>query len=189
MRYPKQKILASSLDWYMEINGIWIQGVSLGGVIPDQVDDVRNLPLLQALCSIMPDVSPREQIELNESIIRQRHNRHLEIVQRINGEAGETIFQETDNDYDSFRERYAEMFINAAQKGFYSYARTDIDNPLDPSYFLIAKPTEEAARELSDNMQRRLSEEIYITIQRYMASVKINDSNIPAPAFSEALKL
>lgn len=189
MRLSKQKIFATSIDWYMEVNGRWVQGISLGGMFPEQVNDALYLPLFQALCSIMPDNIPQEQVAINETLIRQRYNRHIELAHSINRISGSLVFAEEDLEYDNFKNRYSELFIRAAQKGFYSYARINIDDPHDHTYMLIASPTEDSANKLVDNMQRKLSDAIYIEIKQYLNSIKITNTHIPAPSFAEALRL
>lgn len=188
MKFSKQKLFASSIDWYMLINGRWVQGVSLGGFIPDSVDDSTNLPLLQSLCSSMPDILTPDEVETNDNLIRQRFLRHTEIINTINQNLEEPLFSDNEFVFDNFKNRYTEFFVDAARKGFYSYARYDVDDPQSTDYRLIACPTSDASRQLNENLQRRLSEVLIPELNSFLENIVINNDNIPTPSFDLSLR-
>lgn len=158
MRYNKQKIFSSSIDWFIFDYNCWIHGASMGGLLPDNTDDRDLLPQFQAICSTLPELMSREDVTINDEIIELRFRRHLDLLERIkaNSEENVAIFTDEERDFNSFKNRYCELFIDMAAKGFYSYARINIDNPLDNSYHLIASPSSDAATELRNNMDEYL---------------------------------
>lgn len=158
MRFNKQKIFSSSIDWFIFDYNYWIHGASMGGFLPDNTDDRNLLPQFQAICSTMPELMNREDVTINEAPIELRFRRHLDLLDRIqaDSEEDEYIFLDEERNFDFFKNRYCELFIDMAARGFYSYARIDIDNPLESSYHLIASPSTDAATELKNKMNEYL---------------------------------
>lgn len=156
MRYRKNYILSHSIDWFAKIGNSWAHCASLGGLIPDSADDVTNLRQLQALMNLVPDFT--ENCEINEAFIEQRYQRHLRLLNQHNERVQNGIHDGLSNEYqlieesslEEFQADYIELFESYARKGIYSFARYDIDQIENPETALIAKPTEDAAKQLND---------------------------------------
>lgn len=158
MKYDKQKLFSSSIDWFVFDYNCWIHGASMGGVLPDNTDDRNLLPQFQAICSTMPELMDRDDVIINEAPVEMRFRRHLDLLDRIqaDSEENENIFLNEERSFDFFKKRYCELFVDMAARGFYSYARIDIDNPFENTYHLIASPSTDAATELKNKMNEYL---------------------------------
>lgn len=156
MRYRKNYLLSHSIDWYAKIGNSWTHCLSLGGLLPDKVDDITNLRQLQALINLVPDFT--ESSEINEAFIEHRYQRHKRMVslhnERIeygirNGLVNDNQLIEEES-LEEFKAGYVENFVSYARKGLCSFARYDIDQFENPSTALIVKPSENAAKQLND---------------------------------------
>ena len=112
--YTESEIHTRDIDWFFAINGIYVHVASAGGDIPNIVNDRSVLRPSQRVAEALDDINTDEEVHVNEAFLR-RMNVNLE--------------------------HYLPSFIRMAKKGFYSFDRTNVDNPEDDHYHLVAWPT------------------------------------------------
>ena len=117
MRYTDAYLINHDIDWFCIVNGVYIHVASAGGQLPSQINDDERLKNAQYQVEQLPDIYSDEEIEYNEAAISN-----------VLG-----------NDAKS-RAQYIESFTAMARKGFASFDRTNIANPLDNHYHLVCKP-------------------------------------------------
>lgn len=142
-------MLSHDIDWFCKVNDKWISCATLGGMLPDFVDNDKMLPYFQTLCYEIPE-SKEDYIECNERLLQERYQRHCEKYAHLRQNALE-YNQEIDEviSFDTFKQNYISSFVDMAKRGFYAYARVNIDDVSDDKYYLIAKPTKDSSVALS----------------------------------------
>lgn len=139
------------IDWYACVNHKWIYASSMGGLLPNKINNNTYLPLLQAICYNLPDLVDEDKIIVNNDLISKRYERAIRVYREyyIQNDNLLNRFLE-DFTLDSFSRAYTAEFISMARKGFISYIRENIDDPLDNNYIMVAEPSEEISVKLSD---------------------------------------
>lgn len=87
---------------------------SAGGNIPNFINNYSVLRPSQRAAEALVDINTDDEIHINEAFLRGM-NVNLE--------------------------HYLPSFVRMAKKGFYSFDRTNVDNPEDDHYHLVAWPT------------------------------------------------
>lgn len=158
MSYNKNYLFTHNIDWYACINGTWIYAASRGGLLPGIADNDSILPKLQGICSNLPNLVNKEEIIINKELIKLRYQRATEFYRLRFGDnsINNQNFQNFLREYniEIFSERFSELFVEMASKGFYSFVRLDIDNPFSNEYKLVAYPKNGTPTNLSDIIQR-----------------------------------
>lgn len=113
-KYTESEIHTRDIDWFCAINGVYVHVASAGGDIPNFINDRMVLRPSQRAAEALEDINTDEEIHINEAYLRGM-NVNLE--------------------------HYLPSFVRMAKKGLYSFDRTDIDNPNDGNYHLVAWPT------------------------------------------------
>lgn len=112
--YSASEIHTRDIDWFCAINGIYVHVASAGGDIPNFINDRRVLRPSQRAAEALEDINTDEEVHINETFLR---GMNVDL------------------------EHYLPSFVYMAKKGFYSFDRTNIDNPNDGHYHLVAWPT------------------------------------------------
>ncbi len=112
--YTESEVHTRDIDWFCAINGVYVHIASAGGRIPDLLNNRRVLRPIQRAVETLEDINTVEEVHLNEDALRR---------------------------IDVNREYYLPSFLRMARKGFYSFDRTNIGNPEDNHYHLVAWPT------------------------------------------------
>ena len=118
MKYSDIYLVNHDVDWFSLVNGVYIHVASAGGVIPDFVNDDEQLRIVQHQVEMLPFIYGEDEIEFNDVAI-----------QNVLGDNNSRA-----------RLSYIESFKVMAQKGFFSYDRTNIGEPLDNRYHLVCRP-------------------------------------------------
>lgn len=125
MAYTDIEIYTRDIDWFVyDTSNIHIHVASAGGILPYmiRINDEQNEQNLELVNSLQ-DIYSEKEIEINRNI--------LELAQ----------IKEQDLQF------YLRDFISMAQKGFYSFDKTNINKPEDTIYHLVAKPRGNAKME------------------------------------------
>ena len=112
--YTESEVHTRDIDWFCAINGIYVHIASAGGRIPNLINDRRVLRTIQREVETLEDINTGEEIHIN-----------ADALDRIGVN----------------REDYLPSFLRMAKKGFYSFDRTNIYDPEDNLYHLVAWPT------------------------------------------------
>lgn len=113
-RYTESEIYTRDIDWFCAINGVYVHVASAGGDIPNFINDFGVLRPGQRAAEALEDINTDDEVHINEAFLRGM-NVNLE--------------------------HYLPSFIRMAKKGFYSFDRTNVDNPEDDHYHLVAWPS------------------------------------------------
>ena len=158
MSYNKNYLFTHNIDWYACINGTWTYAASRGGLLPGIADNDSILPKLQGICSNLPNLVNKEEIIINKDLIKIRYQRATEFYRlrfgdnQINNQNFQDFLREYN--FEIFSERFSELFVEMASKGFYSFVRLDIDDPFSNEYKLVAYPKNGTPTNLSDIILR-----------------------------------
>lgn len=112
--YTESEIHTRDIDWFCAINGIYVHVASAGGNIPNFINNYSVLRPSQRAAEALVDINTDDEIHINEAFLRGM-NVNLE--------------------------HYLPSFVRMAKKGLYSFDRTNVDNPEDDHYHLVAWPT------------------------------------------------
>lgn len=112
--YTESEIHTRDIDWFCAINGIYVHVASAGGNIPNFINNYSVLRPSQRAAEALVDINTDDEIHINEAFLRGK-NVNLE--------------------------HYLPSFVRMAKRGFYSFDRTNVDNPEDDHYHLVAWPT------------------------------------------------
>ena len=112
--YTESEIHTRDIDCFCAINGIYVHVASAGGNIPNFINNYSVLRPSQRAAEALVDINTDDEIHINEAFLRGM-NVNLE--------------------------HYLPSFVRMAKKGFYSFDRTNVDNPEDDHYHLVAWPT------------------------------------------------
>ena len=112
--YTESEIHTRDIDWFCAINGIYVHVASAGGNIPNFINNYSVHRPSQRAAEALVDINTDDEIHINEAFLRGM-NVNLE--------------------------HYLPSFVRMAKKGFYSFDRTNVDNPEDDHYHLVAWPT------------------------------------------------
>ncbi len=118
MRYSEIYLTNHDIDWFCNVNGIFIHVASAGGRIPDQINDDESLRKIQNKVELLEDIYTDDEIVYNEAAITN--------VLGVNNAKG--------------RAQYIESFTAMARKGFASFDRTNIADSDDKQYHLVCMP-------------------------------------------------
>lgn len=153
MPYLKNYMTAHDIDWYACINGKWIVASSMGGLLPEKINNDSFLPILQTISYNLPFLTDKEEIFLNEELIRQRFERARRIYREYyaNNEEMLELFLEHYT-YEYFRHSYSAEFIEMARRGFITFIRFNIDDISDNRYTFVAKPSDNISEILKNTM-------------------------------------
>lgn len=125
MAYSNIEIYTTDIDWFVfDSNNVYIHAASAGSVLPELIR-VNN-----------------EQNEQNFLLVSSLEKRYFEREYEINPNIIE-LAQIKEQDL----QLYLRDFVAMAQKGFYSFDKTNINNPEDTIYHLVAKPQGNAKME------------------------------------------
>ena len=133
MKLKKNYINTRDLDWFACVNGVYIHVASAGGELPDLVNDIERLRAIQQEVSERPNVYEENEIDLNEQFIKEKLQ---ENVRRLKEYGLENVAYDEDEDFQDYITTFAAM----ARKGFYSFDRTNVTDPTDNQYHLVAYP-------------------------------------------------
>lgn len=113
-KYTESEIHTRDIDWFCAINGVYVHVASAGGDIHRIINDRNVLRPCQRAVEALEDINTDEEVHINDAFLR-RMNVNLE--------------------------SYLPSFVRMAKKGFYSFDRTNINDPDDDHYHLVAWPT------------------------------------------------
>lgn len=111
--YSTGVIRIRDIDWFCRVNGVYVHVASAGGSIPNMINDYDVLRPSQRTVAGLDDINNDGEVYINEAFLN---------------ELG------VNNKY------YRQSFVNMAKKGFFSFDRTNIGNPTDDHYHLVAWP-------------------------------------------------
>lgn len=120
MKYRKEYLKTRDIDWFCNINNVWIHVASAGGNLPDIVNDSTKNRDIQFLVAQLPDIHNIEDINVNEKNLAQR-------------------FSQVEN-IEEARNNYLLTFVAMAKKGFVSFDRTNLSEQEDNHYHIVAWP-------------------------------------------------
>lgn len=168
MPYRKRYMSSHDIDWYACVNHRWIYASSMGGLLPNKINNDTYLPLLQAICYNLPDLVDEDKISVNTDLIDRRYERAIKVYREyyIQNDVLLNRFLE-EFTLDAFSRAYTAEFISMARKGFISCIRENIDDPLDNNYIIVAEPSEELSVKLSNFFNSPLPE--WINNERFKA--------------------
>lgn len=137
----KKEYLNIDIDYILNINNFNIHVASAGGKIPDIINQNReqNNDLIEKVKK-MPYIFSIDEIILNKNIpeILRLYDQIDFIRTTLNACR---IKHTEENMIDIYLNKiYGYSFINYARKGFYSFDRTNINNPDNNQYHLVAYP-------------------------------------------------
>ena len=145
MKIRKDFFATRDIDWFCLVNGVPLHAASAGGVIlPDLVNDTQKLRDSQYIAYNLPDTY--ENVFINSNLIRRKllagdelknHNEEDNTYVEYDG----PIFEEL-----SMEDRiaiYASSFVSMSKKGFFSFDRSDLNDPESTTYDLISFPVKE----------------------------------------------
>lgn len=122
------------VDWFAIINGVVIHVASAGGLIPDAVK--KNLSESSVYVAQLALIEKEEVITISDNFISERLGIPL-------GQIIDDVLLE----YNLTRkEAYLSSFKLMARRGLYSFDKTNINDPTDNHYHLVAWPTSEDNR-------------------------------------------
>lgn len=133
MKLSKNYIQSRDIDWFCNINGIYVHAASAGGELPDVVNDRKMLREVQLAVYELKDIYEEDQIVFNEDIIRKRLRDNIERLAEHGIENYEYDEEESYKDYIS-------TFAAMARKGFVSYDRINAFDITDNRYNWVARP-------------------------------------------------
>ena len=192
MAYRKAYMTGHDIDWYGSLNGQWIYASSMGGFLPNRVNDDRSLPIIQMIAYNLPELVPADRIIINDELIEERYQRAVTLYRDFYGGPQ----QSPDNDLsypnerllneflesftlELFKARYTEEFVRMARKGFLSFIRKNIDEPEDNRYALVAYPDKETIQKLTDTLNTPLPKWLdYPFLQTYIQNISLQKANI-----------
>lgn len=188
------------IDWYGCVNGQWFYASSMGGFLPDRVNDDRSLPILQMIAYNLPDLVRADEININDALIQARYDRAVRIYREYydnpGPEDGETFarpIREMLNEFlesftlDSFKARYTEEFVKMARKGFSTFIRQNIDEQEDNTYTLVAHPDPDTIQRLTDSLNAPLPAWLnYPFLQEYFRNIALQlpETTLQNPDFN-----
>lgn len=192
MAYRKAYMMGHDIDWYGCFNGQWIYAASMGGFLPDRVNDDRSLPIIQMMAYNLPELVPAERIMINDGLIEERYKRAVSLYRDFYGSPqegpdndllypNERILNEFLESFtlESFKARYTEEFVRMAQKGFLTFIRKNIDALEDNSYALVAYPDEETIQRLTETLNSPLPKWLdYTFLQTYLQNISLQKTNM-----------
>lgn len=159
MPYRKRYMSSHDIDWYACVNHKWIYASSMGGLLPNKINNDTFLPLLQTISYNLPDLVEEDKIIVNNDLIVRRYERAVRVYREYYIQNDDLLNRFLENfTLDSFGRAYTAEFISMARKGFISYIRENIDDPLDNNYIIVAEPSEEISVKLSDFFDSPLPE-------------------------------
>lgn len=183
MAYRKEYMNTRCIDWFAKIGDKWIYANSTGGFLPAKINDDNYLPLLQSICSNLPDIFAEEndEIELNDTLITNRYNRALDIYNEYLTDSDEETIDIFRNEYtlENFKNNYKQLFVNMASKGFYSFVRVNIDDESSMKYELVAYPKKTEKLEIEERIRKvaEMSED-GDNIMDYLQGITFEDHQI-----------
>ena len=117
MPYTSDYLHTHDIDWFVIINGKLVHVASAGGSIPEGI--TKNLLLSVYYVANLPITNDVQEIET----IKEDFLSNLLGLQTLEE-----------------RENYMSTFKSIAQKGIYSFDRTNIEDAFDNNYHLVAWP-------------------------------------------------
>lgn len=133
MKLSKSYIQSRDIDWFCNIDGIYVHAASAGGKLPDIVNDRKMLREVQLAVYELKDIYEENQIVFNEDVIRKRLRDNIERLAEHNIENIEY------NEEDSYKD-YISTFAAMARKGFISFDRVNAFDITDNRYNWVARP-------------------------------------------------
>lgn len=133
MRLSRSYIQSRDIDWFCNIDGIYVHAASAGGELPEFVNDRKMLREMQLAVSELKDIYKENQIVFNEEVIRKRLRENIKRLAEHGVESNEYDEEESYRDYIS-------TFATMAQKGFVSYDRINAFDITDNRYNWVARP-------------------------------------------------
>lgn len=133
MKLGESYIQSRDIDWFCNIDGIYIHVASAGGELPDVVNDRKMLREVQLGVSKLQDIYEEDQIVFNEEVIRKRLRNNIERLAEHGIENNEY------NEEEGYRD-YISTFAAMARKGFVSYDRVNVFDITDNRYSWVARP-------------------------------------------------
>lgn len=119
MKYTKEELLSSDIDWFFIINEAYIHVASAGGMIPEQINDIRMLKKIQRKVHNLPFIFEEQEIIFNENLLYERFGNKTNSSQRTD---------------------YLRSFIEMSRKGFISMDRTNLSDSEDNTYHIVCMP-------------------------------------------------
>jgi len=157
MKYRKEYITTRDIDWFYRINHIWIHAASVGGELPNKVNDSIITSEIQHIVSNLPYIYEQQQLYFNETFLQQR-------------------FEKRENDEAIYN--YLSSFIDMARKGFSSFDRTNLYDISDNKYHLVVRPKDEFLDGTDLAANKRLNE-IMPSVQIELNILSIAEINLP----------
>lgn len=184
-------MMGHDIDWYGCFNGQWVYASSMGGILPNRVNDERSLPILQMIAYNLPDLLDITDIIINEDLIEARYDRAVRVYREFynNASPEENVVPFLSNSimlneflesftFDIFKTRYTAEFVKMAQKGFSTFIRQNIDDREDNTYVLVAHPIPDATLRLTDSLNAPLPTWLnYPFLQKYLRDITLQNPN------------
>lgn len=158
MRIRKDTLATRDIDWFCCISGVYIHAATAGCMkIPDKINDYGNLQDISRQVTTMQDIVDDDEVFINRAYIESR----LNMVYDNQFLVVEDVEVDNDNEKDAYssglsmQERvnlYASSFLYFARKGFYSFDRMNLSDPMDSKYALIACPKRYTKTHIIENM-------------------------------------
>ena len=127
------------VDWFAIINGVVVHVASAGGLIPDAVK--KNMLESSVYVAQLALIEDGEISTISDTFISERLGIPLDqIIDDVLREQNLTR-----------KEAYLSSFKLMARRGLYSFDKTDINDPTDNHYHIVAWPKSENKRLKSEN--------------------------------------
>lgn len=190
MAYNKDYMFLHDIDWYACVNNLWIYASSMGGIIPNTVNDENSLREFQRICYNLPDITTPDKIIINDPLIHRRYNRALEVYLSYYREEEYLLYILENYTYDYFKENYTREFKEMACKGFATFIRENIDDFADNTYSLVAYPDIEISNKLTETFRQPLPVWLnYSSLSQYLEKIKFFSSINPLDKDFELSKI
>lgn len=130
MKHPIDYIRTRDIDWFFTFEKAAFHVASARGDLPEEINDIQNLRLLQYCIANLPDINKEDEVIINEQIIEIKFNNTPKFENRENN----------NQSFESFKKNYIQSFMSFAKKGLISIDRTDFYNPEDSNYHIVCFP-------------------------------------------------
>lgn len=124
------------IDWFAIINGVVVHVASAGGLVPEAVK--KNLLESAAFVSRIALIEEGRVSTISDGFISERLGIEL-------GHNDNNTLRQFDYDITK-RDAYLSSFLLMARRGLFSFDKTDINDPTDNHYHIVAWPSNEDDR-------------------------------------------
>ena len=124
--YSLEYLESKDIDWFFQVNGIYVHVASAGGKLPDFINNRERLREIQKhVQSLIPEISI-QNLTYNDSFL----DGYVEDMNQLAPNEGGI----------DWRREYLRSFEGFAQRGFISIDRSNLMDNDDPMYHVVCRP-------------------------------------------------